>query len=434
MTRIAYVCADPGIPVFGCKGASIHVQEVIRALRRAGASVSLHAARLGGDAPADLADLPVTVVPIASDSADVRAEAVSRGASRKTGRKPSRMPGPAPGLASRLAEARARAALRANRRLHDALVADGPFDLVYERYSLWSAGAIAYASGVGGCTSLLEVNAPLIEEQAAWRELPLPRVAQRLASWLFRHADGLLAVSPGVADWLGGFAGATSRIEVVPNGVDLARFAPRDPDCTAAGPAPAQRPITIGFVGTLKPWHGLPTLIDAWARLRASGVDARLLLVGDGPERETLTAGLRSLGLAAHAELTGAVAPDRIPALLARMDIAVAPYPPRDDFYFSPLKLYEYLAAGLPVVCSRVGHLDQVIRDGHDGLLFPAGDAAALATTLARLAAAPGLRKRLGRNGRERVEKGHSWDSVAQRILALASEATGARQLREGDR
>lgn len=414
MTRIAYVCADPGIPVFGCKGASIHVQEVIRALRRAGASVSLHAARLGGDAPADLADLPVTVLPMAIDAG---------------------------------AERRARAALRANRRLHAALVADGPFDLVYERYSLWSGGAIAYARGVGGCTSLVEVNAPLIDEQAAWRELPLPRHARRLARHVFRHADGLLAVSPGVADWLRGFDGVSGPIEVVPNGVDPARFRPREPagETTVPGPAPSaapspapsavavaaaaaaavRRPLTIGFVGTLKPWHGLPTLIDAWARLRARGIDARLLLVGDGPERKGLIADLQRRGLMAHAELTGAVAPDRVPSLLARMDIAVAPYPPREDFYFSPLKLYEYQAAGLPVVCSRVGHLDRVIRDGHDGLLFPAGDAIALAATLARLATAPTLRARLGRNGRARVIAGHTWDSVAHRILALATEVGG---------
>ena len=61
--RVAYVCADPGIPVFGCKGASVHVQEVIRALRRAGAEVHLYAARRGGEAPPDLVDLPLSLVP-----------------------------------------------------------------------------------------------------------------------------------------------------------------------------------------------------------------------------------------------------------------------------------------------------------------------------------------------------------------------------------
>lgn len=406
MKRIAYLCADPGIPVFGCKGASVHVQEVIRALRRTGSEVHLYAARPGGEAPGDLADLPVHATPAPVPGAG----APGAGA-----------PGAGAAAAAAPAEARARAALRANRAVIDALAADGPFDLVYERYSLWSSAGVAYASGAGGCPSLVEVNAPLIDEQAAWRGLPLPRYARRLARYLFRHADGLLPVSPGVARWIAGFQVPRERIHVIPNGVDPSRF--------DAAYAARQRPrttgaLTIGFVGTLKPWHGVPTLVDGWARLRERGVDAALLLVGDGPERARIEADLRARGLAAHATLTGSVVPADVPALLARMDIAVAPYPATHDFYFSPLKLYEYLAAGLPVACSRVGHLGEVIRDGIDGLLFEAGSPAALADALLRLAADAPLRARLGRAGRARVLADHTWDGVARRILSLAALAS----------
>lgn len=408
--RIAYVCADPGIPVFGCKGASVHVQEVIRALRRAGSEVHLYAARQGGAAPADLADLPLTLVP-----------------------------GPMT-AAGGCATARARQALGANRRLHDALAAAGHFDLVYERYSLWGMAGMAYARGVGACTSLLEVNSPLIDEQAAWRELVLAHHARRVARFAFRRADALVAVSPGVANWLETFPGTRGRIAVVANGVDARRFdavaASRQGAAAHAVPTgglglngsrstPADRKgtITIGFVGTLKPWHGLSILIDGWARLRASGVPARLLLVGDGPERGRIEAELGARGLAAHAELTGAVDPDQIPALLGRMDIGVAPYPAGEAFYFSPLKLYEYMAAGLAVVCSRIGHLSDVIHDDEDGVLVPAGDAAALARALARLASEPDRRLRLGRAARTRALAEYGWDAVAARILTLAERA-----------
>ena len=429
--RVAYVCADPGIPVFGCKGASVHVQEVIRALRRAGAEVHLHAARRGGEAPPDLVDLPLSLIPALHPAW-----------------------APPPTARTDDATARARRALRANRPLHDALAQAGRFDLVYERYSLWSMAGMAYARGAGACAGLLEVNAPLIDEQAAWRELALPHHARRVARFAFRRADTLLAVSPGVANWLETFPCARGRIAVVANGVDAQRF-----DAVAAGRQRAAAdgaltvgstttgsitrpitdesivnasatagPITIGFVGTLKPWHGLPILIDGWARLRASGIAARLLLVGDGPERGRIEADIRARGLTAHAELTGAVEPDRIPALLGRIDVGVAPYPAGEDFYFSPLKLYEYMAAGLPIVCSRVGHLADVIRDDVDGVLVQAGNAAALADALARLARDPGRRLRLGRAARARALAEHGWDAIATHILELADRAVEQRR------
>ena len=133
MKRIAYICADPGVPVFGCKGASVHVQEVIRAMHRLGATVELFAARIGGDVPNDLRHLRV-----------------------------HQLPTPPKG---ELAE-RERALLAANDAMTTALSGAGTFDLIYERYSLWSFAAMEFARS-HGIRSVLEVNAPLIDEQAA---------------------------------------------------------------------------------------------------------------------------------------------------------------------------------------------------------------------------------------------------------------------------
>jgi hypothetical protein len=135
--RVAYVCADPGVPVFGTKGASVHVQEVVRAFRRTGARVELMATRYGGDTPDDLAGMKVFELPCV------------RGG------------GPAE---------RERRALAANQALGATLSRRGHFDLVYERYSLWSYAAMSYAQTLG-LPSVLEVNSPLIDEQARHREL-----------------------------------------------------------------------------------------------------------------------------------------------------------------------------------------------------------------------------------------------------------------------
>jgi len=381
--RVAYVCADPGLPVFGRKGGSIHVQEVIRGMRRAGHQVELLATRLGGDAPADLADVAVTALPpIARGPAATREEA---------GR-------------------------RANDGLSRALDALGPVDLVYERYSLWSSAAMAWARRVQ-VPAVLEVNAPLIDEQAEHRSLVDRHEAEACAAAAFADATAVVAVSEPVAAWVRTRTPAPGRVHVVGNGVD--------PERILARPR-VHRPerFTIGFVGTLKPWHGLDTLVDAFALLASGDPTYRLLVVGDGPGAGVLSEGIERRGLAPVVTLTGAVDPLAVPGYLHAMDVAVAPYPDLDRFYFSPLKLYEYLAAGVPVVASGVGQVAEVIDDGRTGVLCPPGDAGALARAIAGLRTDPCRRAAMARAGREEVVAHHSWDGVVRRILTLAGAKT----------
>lgn len=108
------------------------------------------------------------------------------------------------------------------------------------------------------------------------------------------------------------------------------------------------------------------------------------------------------------------------------MDVGVAPYPTFDGFYFSPLKVYEYMAAGLPVVASRVGDLSELIQDGVDGFLVPPGDPAALAAALDRLRSDRGLRTRMGSAARLKVLRSHTWDMVVRRMLDLSGIAVTA--------
>lgn len=378
--RIAYVCTDPGIPVFGNKGASIHIQEVIRAFRRCDATVELFAARFGGEAPADLRTMPLHILPSA-DKGDTTAM-------------------------------REHVALTANEDLTYVLQSAGPFDLIYERYALWSFAAMEYSERQG-VPGLLEVNAPLIEEQSKHRELVAIDAAKEVAKRVFSSARYLLAVSQPVADYLAGFVDSVKRIKVVPNGVDVQRFAPVH--------AEERQTFTVGFVGTLKPWHGLPFLIDAFALLQRRCSAARLLIVGDGPERAALEHQLQCLELDSVATFTGSVVPENIPDWLAAMDVAIAPYPDQLNNYFSPLKLYEYMAMGLPVVASRVGQAAEVIEHDINGLLYPPGDAQRLADTLLSLQRDPTLRRRLGKAARDSAATLHTWDAVVERILKLVT-------------
>ena len=381
--HIAYLCADPGIPVYGNKGASIHVQNIIRAFIRAGHRVTLFANRIDGTPPPGLET--VHLVPL-----------------------------PAPPKGDN--ETRARAILAAHDTITAAIAAHAPYDLLYERYSLWSDIGMRYAEAAG-IPSVLEINAPLIDEQRTHRELVLPAEAETIAKSAFSRARELIAVSPGVAAYLKNWP--HRRITTLANGVEPQTFA-------AALPIRAARKddeTRIGFLGTLKPWHGLPDLVAAFARVHAAYPAARLHIIGDGPGRADLETDLAARGLTPYAHISGSIAAADVPAALGQIDIATAPYPAQDNFYFSPLKIYEYHAAGLPVITSRVGHLAEVVHDGEDGLLVPPDDPQALADAILSLARNPAHRTHLGDAGRIRVAREHSWESVAAKILALTEDA-----------
>lgn len=380
--RVAYVCSDPGIPVFGTKGASIHVQEVLRSLVRQGHRPSLFTPRAGGDPPPGLEGVHVVALPLAGgDTAGER-------------------------------EQRAGAV---DDDLLAALEAAGPFDLVYQRYALWSDGGMRYASRCG-IPGVLEVNAPLVSEQARHRTLVDREGAERLTASVFDHASVLVAVSEGVATWIRGMTRHADRVHVIPNGVDPTRFQPRDPTPGTSGI------FTIGFVGSLKAWHGVPILVEALDLLvQRHPRRHQLLVVGDGPQRSSLEEMVARRGLTEQVVFTGAVPPHQIPRLLAGMDVAVAPYPQpgAEGFYFSPLKIFEYLAAGVPTVASRLGQIEEVITDGIHGLLVPPGDPAALAEALERLRRDHTLRRGLAQEGRRRILEHHGWDGTVRTILGL---------------
>ena len=214
-------------------------------------------------------------------------------------------------------------------------------------------------------------------------------------------------------------------MHVVANGVSLERFAPAAAaNAEHLGRLNSDSPATIRFLGTLKPWHGLATLVEAWALLRARNPQADLLIVGDGPEYESVKNRIDSLGLSDGVTFSGAVQPDEVPQWLGKMDIAVAPYPHMEHFYFSPLKIYEYMAAGIPVVATRVGHLESVVSDGLNGVLVEAENPEAMAQCLHDLLNQPERLQQLGHTARLTAEQSHSWLAVVNEILDIAA-ATG---------
>ncbi|MDO5500144.1 MAG: glycosyltransferase [Propionibacteriaceae bacterium] len=356
--EVVYVVTDPGVPAFGRKGGSAHVQEVLRELRRRARRVTLSAARLGGPVPAGLDD--VVTIELGRPKADSPAAAE---------RALQELDTQAAGIVAGLV-AGARAA-------HP----QDPAPLVYQRYGLWSAAVVEQACAAGART-VLEINAPLVEEQRTHRVLVDAETATAMTVRALRAADYAYAVSEPVAHWARQLSGRA--VETVGNGVDTGRF-------TVATGSGAKAP-TVVFVGTFRPWHAPDLLVQAAGRLQEAGTPIRLLLVGDGPRLAQTVETARAAGV--EVETTGSVEHDAIPGILARADIACAPYP-AGDAYFSPLKVIEYLGAGLPTVTSAIADLPDLLGQDEVAFVQP-GDVDALVRELGDLAQDPARRARLG--------------------------------------
>lgn len=396
MKRIAYLCADFGIPVFGNKGASIHVREFTSALQAAGHDVRIVAARLGDGSPEGFT-VPVQQIRFGPSQAGIV----------RTMRTDSMMTEPM------LKEVRsALFSIELVRSIQAELHRWQP-DAIYERYSLMSTAGIDLARALD-IPLILEVNAPLASEAETHRGLGLGHTVRETEQYIFQSADHIVTVSNRLRVWLIERGIDSDRISVTPNRVDVARF-------QAGERSVSNRPV-VGFAGTLKPWHGTETLVRAIAALahrRGAASTPNLLIVGDGPQRALLERVARENGIEELVQFTGLVDHADMPARICDMDIAVAPYEPQSDFYFSPLKLFEYMAAGRAIVASDIGQIPEIIDHGRNGLLAPPGDITAMAQSIARLLDDPALARTLGQQARADAVARYGWEHNVAIVTSL---------------
>jgi glycosyltransferase involved in cell wall biosynthesis len=291
-------------------------------------------------------------------------------------------------------------------------------DLIVERYHNFG-GEGMLAARATGARYVLEVNAPIIDYPGSPKaRLDRVLLVQPLRRWRDRQVRAAdLIVSPSAAilpDWV-----PRSRILEVEWGADTTRFRP-----AAGGDLPGchgEAGMTAIFAGAFRTWHGAAQLVEAVRVLRGRGItDVRAVLVGDGPERAAVQSAARGL---AGVTLTGALPHERMPAALASADVGVAPFdaarhpPLRLGFYWSPLKIFEYMASGLPVVAPALPRLRALVADGIEGVLYEPATPAALADALASLRD-PERRKRLGAAARLRAERDYSWRAHCQKLDA----------------
>ncbi len=292
-------------------------------------------------------------------------------------------------------------------------------DVLYERANLfYLAGAMLARRR--RLPFLLEVNSPLAQERAAFGQLRLQRLARWSEHRVWRRADRVLPVTEVLAELIAAAGVTRDRITVVPNGIDLAAFPP-DLDRRAVDRAE----IVLGFVGFVRDWHGLDAVLRSIAASR-DGPRIALQVVGEGPALPGLARLAAELGIEDQVHFTGLAERDRIPGLVAGFDIALQP---AAVGYASPLKVFEYMAAGRAIVAPDQPNIREVLAHERTALLFPPGDAAAMWAAVARLAGDAALRGTLGAAARaEAIRRDFTWAGNARRVVEMAGQIQVAKK------
>ncbi|HVS03971.1 MAG TPA: glycosyltransferase family 4 protein [Thermoanaerobaculia bacterium] len=403
MSRILYLCGDRGIDLEKRNGATAHFRSLVRAFTSLGHEV-------------------LVATPSAADATSLGAPVARIDTAWTLGELLTDVDSPVP-RERREEQRRRKRVVHAlghvwnNLAVEEVLRRQIPSfrpDLVFELYSPFGVAGAVVCNQLG-IPHLLNVHAPLAWEGAVFRNQALQEAADELEQTVLAKAQRIVTNSQEMRQILIAAGVDADKVAVVANGVDLELFTPEGA-VARAGPDDA---FVVGFSGSLKGWHGVDVLASAFRELAA---DSRfhLHVVGDGPERKRIQQLAEELpGRVTH---TGAIDLEEVPPHLRGMDVAVAPYPPLEPFYFSPLKVLDAMACGTPNVASAIGQIRELLCDGETGLLAPPGDAPALASAIRRLADDGELRRRIAARALAEARSHHAWTSRAAELVSLGTE------------
>jgi glycosyltransferase involved in cell wall biosynthesis len=392
--RICYVAADVAVPYY--RGSSTHVYELARNLAKLGHEVHVVARRVNSSQP-KLETLDGITI-----------HRFQRGiffSSRRSSFSDTGARGSYRGNTSALLWKSYEAYLRSVFPVYIAMevarvVKQSTIDLIFERETSFGAGAMA--SKLSGRPLVLEV------------------IGNRVTGLQVRQSKKIIAYTSGM------FEGReeSSKVVLVTGAVDTATFRP-DPASReevrktySFGDSPV-----VGYVGTFQEWHGLRELIEAAQEVLHARSDAKFLMVG--PYYKETEARVAAAGLAGSFVFTGPIQYEQVPKYMNAGDVLVAPYNPeriesteqvRKHGLGSPLKVFEYMAVGKPVITTDVKPISDPIQNGITGYLIPPGDSRALASAILKVLEDKQKAEKVGAAGRLSVIANYSWSIVAKQL------------------
>jgi glycosyltransferase involved in cell wall biosynthesis len=290
------------------------------------------------------------------------------------------------------------------------------FDFVFTRNFEFSIAGMLMQK-IRGIPLIIEVNALAYLERKRYGENFFIVIRKMFEKYNLEGAFGSYVVSAELLPIIKAEGIEPNHMTVIPNGVDIEAFHPDNkPMAELVNKFPDK--CVFGFTGSLKAWHGTDTMVNSFSKLAKLRDDVALMVVGDGDEMNNLKALVKQYQLEDKIYFTGRVNHQQVAECLALLDVTVAPYLDNGDFYFSPLKVYEYMAAGKPVIGSRVGQLRDLLDSSDFGIGVTAGDVDELTSAMDRLAGDAALRKKLSINARA-TALNHSWQSVARKVIEI---------------
>jgi len=292
------------------------------------------------------------------------------------------------------------------------------FDFIYERATAYHRTGHRLSKTLG-IPHILEVNSPLEElvtfHGCARALIPLASNIERSTA---SSADAVVVGSAGMRRYLVDRGVRPSRIFTIYPTADDHFFAPPMHRKTIRQQFGLEGKVVVGFVGSMAPYHRVDLLLQAAVEIRRLTTAVQFFIVGDGVGMSELKRFVTDTGLENTITFTGKVRYEDVPEYCGAMDMCIIPYA---TWYGAPTKLFEYAASGNPVIAPRVEPIQELIRDGENGLLTELGDVETLTDNILTLANNPELRARLGAELKRQIFDNHTWENNTEKLIEIVA-------------